>query len=111
MIVTCENGAVFKIDNLPGGPHVIPVAFIPGGHLEGPAVVPQSFGLHGGEIMAADDINGVVYAIKSDGTVTPNVFNWTAPDWDGAEGVFVIRRIRVPTARAAPSSRRYTPVT
>jgi len=40
--------------------------------------------------MAADDINGVVYAIKSDGTVTPNVFNWTAPDWDGAEGVFVI---------------------
>ena len=30
MIVTCENGPVFKIDNLPGGPHVTPIAFVAG---------------------------------------------------------------------------------
>jgi hypothetical protein len=90
MIVTCENGLVVKIDNLGGTPHVTPLAFLAGSHLEGPAVVPLSFGPLGGQILAADDINGVVDAIKNDGTVTLNAFNWTPPDWDGAESVQVI---------------------
>ena len=50
----------------------------------------MSFGPLGGQILAADDVNGQVHAIKNDGTVTLNAFNWTSPDWDGAESVQVI---------------------
>ena len=35
-------------------------------------------------------LNSQVHAIKNDGTVTHNAFNWTFPDWDGAESVQVI---------------------
>ena len=47
-----------------------------GGSIEGPAVAPLSFGPFGGQILVADDVNGQVHAIKNDGTVTLNAFNW-----------------------------------
>ena len=89
MIVTCENGPVWKVD---GAGTVTPIAIVVsgGGSLEGPAVVPLSFGPFGGQILVADDVNGQVHAIKNDGTVTLNVFNWVSPDWLGAESVQVI---------------------
>jgi hypothetical protein len=97
LIVTCENGLVFRVNGLGT---VTPVAAIPGAHLEGPAVAPASgFGPLSGQILAADDIAGQVHAIKNNDptggnccgyTVTPNAFNWTPPDWDGAESVQVI---------------------
>ena len=46
MIVTCQEGDVFKID---GAGTVTPIAST-GGMIEGPAVVPPGFGPHGGEI-------------------------------------------------------------
>jgi len=80
MIVTCQEGTVFRIDNLPGGPHVTPIAsiFPPGtGVAEGAAVVPPGFGPHGGEIWAADEQNNSIHAIKNNGggvyTVTQNI--------------------------------------
>ena len=88
MIVTCENGPVWKVD---GAGTVTPIAIVvSGGSTEGPAVVPLSFGPFGGQILVADDVNGQVHAIKNDGTVTLNVFNWVSPDWLGAESVQVI---------------------
>ena len=81
-------------------------------HLEGPAVVPASFGPFGGQILVADDVNGEVHAIENNGTVTLNVFNWTLPDWAGAESVQVIPSESVRSAaRAAPTSRRYSTLT
>src|SRR5438093_9939154 len=85
MIVTCQEGDVFKID---GAGTVTPIAtlFPPGGgEIEGPAVVPPGFGPHGGEIWVADEDGSAVHAIKNDGTVTLNILSHVT-----AEGVFVI---------------------
>ena len=90
MIVTCANGDVWKIDNLAGGPHIIPVGAV-GHEMESPAVVPATFGPHGGELWGADDSffgnspPGAVHAISSTGVVTLNIVPWV-----GAEGVHVI---------------------
>jgi hypothetical protein len=88
MIVTCQEGNVFKIDNLPGGPHVTLIRSLPlppGGEIEGPAVVPPGFGPHGGEIWVADEGTNAVHTIKNDGTFTLNILSHVS-----AEGVFVI---------------------
>jgi hypothetical protein len=89
MIVTCQEGDVFKIDNLPGGPHVTLIASLPllatGGLIEGPAVVPPGFGPHGGEIWVADEGGSAVHAIKNDGTFTLNILSH-----ESAEAVNVI---------------------
>jgi hypothetical protein len=82
MIVTCDNGIVARIN--PAGT-VNEFAFVPGVELEGPVVTPLSFGPLGGQILAANDDSGKVYAIKNDGTFTPNVFSHP-----GAESVHVI---------------------
>ena len=81
MIVTCQEGDVFKIN---GAGTVTPIAST-GGMIEGPAVVPPGFGPHGGEIWVADEGASAVHAIKNDGTVTLNILSHVA-----AEGVFVI---------------------
>jgi hypothetical protein len=81
MIVTCQEGNVFKID---GAGIVTPVGST-GGEIEGPAVVPPGFGPHGGEIWVAEEDGSAVHAIKNDGTVTLNILSHVS-----AEGVFVI---------------------
>ena len=88
MIVTSENGVVLQVT--PTGPNGTGIATViarTGTQLEGPAVVPMSFGPLGGQILAADENNGAVHAIDyhSGHTVTYDVF-----DWDGAESVVVI---------------------
>jgi hypothetical protein len=82
MIVTCQEGDVFKIN---GAGTVTPVASGVGVDIEGPAVVPPGFGPHGGEIWVADEGGNAVHAIKNDGTVTLNILSHVS-----AEGVFVI---------------------
>src|SRR5215472_7528088 len=82
MIVTCQEGDVFKID---GAGTVTPVASGVGVDIEGPAVVPPGFGPHGGEIWVADEAGNAVHAIKNDGTVTLNILSHVS-----TEGVFVI---------------------
>ena len=82
MIVTCQEGDVFKID---GAGTVTQVAAGVGVDIEGPAVVPPGFGPHGGEIWVADEGGNAVHAIKNDGTVTLNILSHNT-----AEGVFVI---------------------
>ena len=76
MIVTCLTGAVFRIDNLPGGPHITPVGnFFPsgGGLSEGATVVPPGFGPHGGELWVADEDNNAIHTMTNAGTVTLNI--------------------------------------
>ena len=62
-------------------------------YTEGPAIPPLSFGPLGGQILVADEHNGQVHAIKNDGTVTRNAFNWSPPLGKGAENVNVIPSI------------------
>jgi len=81
MIVTCETGGVFQID---GTGTVTPIAST-GTTIEGPAVVPLTFGPHGGEIWVADEVDNAVHAIKNDGTVTLNILSHVT-----TEGVHVI---------------------
>src|SRR5437667_3547600 len=77
MIATCKDGNVFKIDNLPGGPHVTHINTASAGtEIEGPVVAPTSFGQFGGQILVADEDAGRVNAIDAAGNVTFNVFNW-----------------------------------
>ena len=70
MIVTCENGRVWKIDHLGVVTHIADTT-VPGHptNIEGPAVLPASFGPLQGQIMVADDINNNVYTINSVGNV------------------------------------------
>jgi hypothetical protein len=83
MIVTCETGQVARVTPL-GAVSVITT--IPPGHeMEGPAVVPDSFGPFGGQIWAADEETGHVIAISNTGVVNTSVL-----DWPGAESVLVI---------------------
>ena len=59
-------------------------------HPEGPAIPPLSFGPLGGQILVGDENLGQVTAIKNDGTVTYNAFNW-APGFEAnPENVNVI---------------------
>jgi len=69
MIVTCVNGAVWRI-NTAGTPTLVvdTVAF-----LEGPAVVPTGFGPKGGQIFVANEALDAVVAISNTGVVTPVV--------------------------------------
>jgi hypothetical protein len=87
MIVACTAGFVFTID---GNGNVTLIADTGGTFIEGPAIPPPSFGPLGGQILVADEVNGQVHAIDSNGNVTHNAFNWTAPLGKGAENVNVI---------------------
>jgi hypothetical protein len=84
MIIACDEGNVFTIDNLPGGPHITPIASL-NRKIEGPAVVPAGFGPQGGQIWVGAENDNAVHAIKNDGTVTLNILSHV-----DAEGVFVI---------------------
>ena len=89
MIVLIESGATYTID---GNANVTFIAEV-GPYTEGPAIPPLSFGPLGGQILVADEHNGQVHAIKNDGTVTRNAFNWSPPLGKGAENVNVIPSI------------------
>ncbi len=88
MIVTCQNGGIWSVDSSGTPAHI---ADVNGGEIEGPAVVPLSFGpppgenRYGGQILVADEDLGQVHAISNTGNITYGVFSW-----DGAEGVVVI---------------------
>jgi hypothetical protein len=89
MIVTCDNGIVARIN--PAGT-VNEFAFQAGTALEGPVVAPLTFGTFAGQILAANDDGGKVWAIKNDGTFT------LAFSWAGAESVHVIPPVPCPFA-------------
>jgi len=80
MIATCKDGGVFRIDGTGGigPPHVTQIASAVGDEIEGPVVAPMSFGPFGGQILVADEGNGVINAIGPPPTytVTPNIFNY-----------------------------------
>jgi len=80
MILTCLNGEVWRVNPAGTSTHVASV----GTELEGPAVAPLSFGTYAGQILAANDDMGQVWAVKNDGTFT------LAFSWAGAESVHVI---------------------
>ena len=86
MIVACGAGFVFTID---GNANVTFIADTDS-VIEGPAIPPLSFGPLGGQILLADEVNGQVHAIDSNGNVTHNAFNWSPPVGKGAENVNVI---------------------
>lgn len=76
MIVTCVNGLIWTV-NASGTPTAVgDVA----NWSESPVVAPSAFGTYGGQILVSDEINGVVHAIDSGGTVTPNVFTWSGAE-------------------------------
>src|SRR6266516_4827318 len=66
MIVTCNTGSVWRV-NSAGVPTFVAST---GTFLEGPAIPPLSFGPAGGQILAADENSGNVWAISNTGVVT-----------------------------------------
>src|SRR6059036_502450 len=101
MIVTCQEGSVFRVDGN-GNATQIASVFPPGeGDVEGPAVVPPGFGPNGGEIWVADELNGQVHAIGAPPTytVTQSILSHVA-----AEGVFVIPQAPCAFCDSPPSA-------
>ncbi len=96
MFVTCNDGTVWKIPGT-GVVPTTPFAFVAlngvGRDIEGPAVVPTTFGgPHAGKLWVADEDYpghgagpGALHAISSTGVVTLDIV-----DWGGAESVQVI---------------------
>ena len=99
MIITCENGRIFTIDSFGVPPETMPPnvthltdTTVPGHitNIEGPAVLPASFGPLGGQIIVADDLNNNLYTINSVGAVNYSPFGGTPGSFTGAEQVLVI---------------------
>src|SRR5207244_7472278 len=74
MIITCESGRIFTVDGTGGNapPHVTHIADTTTPQhgvtfIEGPAVLPSSFGPLGGQIMVADDQHHQLYTIDNAG--------------------------------------------
>jgi hypothetical protein len=80
MIVTCNNGNVYRVD--PAGVPTFVAAT--GTFLEGPDIPAVTFGPLGGQIWAADENSSTVWAISNAGVVT------TAVSYPTAESVHVI---------------------
>src|SRR6476659_5200094 len=97
MIIACENGRLFTVDGTGGNgpPHVTHLAdtsTLAHGitFIEGPAVLPKSFGPLGGQIMVADDQHHQLYTIDNLGNVNYNPFGFPDGTFLGAEQVLVI---------------------
>jgi hypothetical protein len=69
MIVTCNNGNVYRVDSA-GTPTFVAST---GTFLEGPDIPPAAFGPLGGQVWAADENSGTVWAISNRGVLTPAV--------------------------------------
>src|SRR5438093_9729529 len=83
-----NGGKVYRIDGGGGTPTLIADLSGTTQTIEGPAVVPSSFGTYQGQILVADEFyngSGAVHAIDNTGHITYEVF-----DWYGAESVIVI---------------------
>jgi hypothetical protein len=80
MIVSCNNGNVYRVT--PAGTPTFVAST--GTFLEGPDIPPATFGPLGGQIWAADENSGTVWAISNTGAVTP------AASYPSAESVHVI---------------------
>ena len=68
MIVTCQEGTVFRIHGSPVTVTLIATLFPPDPvthAIEGPAVVPALFGSRGGEIWMADENANAVHAVRN----------------------------------------------
>ena len=93
MIVACENGPIWTVDGTGNVTFVASTTTMNPPlltHPEGPAIPPLSFGPLGGQILVGDENLHQVTAIKNDGTVTYNAFNW-APGFEALpENVNVI---------------------
>src|SRR6266571_1117348 len=61
MIVTCQNGGIWNVGSTGTPAHIADVG---AGEIEGPAVVPLSFGPLGGQILVGDEDFGQVHAIS-----------------------------------------------
>lgn len=83
MIVTCNNGGVWRVDPA-GSPSPVTNT---GTTIEGPVVAPSGFGLYGGQIWVAaeNDGGGQVHAIDNQGHVTYGIVSW-----GGAEALLAI---------------------
>jgi hypothetical protein len=75
MIVTCNNGSVYRVDSA-GTPTFVAST---GTFLEGPAIPSVTFGPLGGQIWAADENSGTVWAISNGGSVTP-ALSYASPE-------------------------------
>jgi hypothetical protein len=75
MIVTCNNGNVYRVDSA-GTPTFVAST---GTFLEGPDIPPAAFGPLGGQVWAADENSGTVWAISNGGAVTPAV-TYSSPE-------------------------------
>ena len=92
MIITCENGRLFTVDGSGGVTHLADTTTPQHGvtFIEGPAVLPSSFGPLGGQIMVADDQHNQLYTIDNLGNVNYNPFGFPDGTFFGAEQVLVI---------------------
>jgi hypothetical protein len=75
MIVSCNNGNVYRLDSA-GTPTFVAST---GTFLEGPDIPPATFGPLGGQLWAADEHSGTVWAISNAGAVTPAV-SYVSPE-------------------------------
>jgi hypothetical protein len=93
MIVTCESGRVWQVDHNGTVTHIADTSVV--GRptfIEGPVVLPLSFGPLGGKIMVADDSFNQLYTVDNMGNVTYNPFGLPGIGdvFTGAEQVLVI---------------------
>ena len=92
MIITCEQGRVFLVDGSGGVTHLADTTTPAHGEtfIEGPAVLPLTFGPLGGQIMVADDQHHQLYTINNLGTVNYTPFGFPDGTFYGAEQILVI---------------------
>jgi hypothetical protein len=87
MIVACYQGNVFRVDGSGNVTHIAGLFPSGGGLLEGPAVVPPTFGPHGGEIWLADEDNHAIHTVGVPPTYTVTL-NFLHHQF--AEGVYYV---------------------
>ena len=92
MIIACENGRLFTVDGAATVTHLADTTTLAHGitFIEGPAVLPSSFGPLHGQIMVADDQHHQLYTIDNLGNVNYTPFGFPDGTFLGAEQVLVI---------------------
>ena len=110
MIIACENGRLFTVDSTGSVTHLADTTTIAHGvtFIEGPAVLPSSFGPLGGQIMVADDQHHQLYTIDNAGATLTITLSGSPMGPSLAQNRSSLSRsFRAPTAgTTTPSSRR-----